>query len=118
MNLLPVSIAATAAMTTAFHTHCGSVNVVAWFRAHELRDTPRFTVLRCCHAGRMRAPITGPANQQKEHVSKVNKLVAMVEDLALCDQEALEELIRLAVNPPKSTEEPVLGAELIRVMLR
>ncbi|GLI59397.1 hypothetical protein VaNZ11_001278 [Volvox africanus] len=52
-----------------------------------------------------------------ENRCMVNRLVLMVGDLALCDQEALEELIRLAVTGTKPEESPMFGPELVRMML-
>ncbi|GIL77384.1 hypothetical protein Vretifemale_6845 [Volvox reticuliferus] len=52
-----------------------------------------------------------------ENRCMVNRLVLMVGELALCDQEALEELIRLAVTGTKPEESPMFGPELVRMVL-
>lgn len=47
----------------------------------------------------------------------INKLIEMVCDLALSDQEALSELMHLAVNGSKPGEAPMLDPQLVRVMV-
>ncbi|GLC56581.1 hypothetical protein PLESTB_001123300 [Pleodorina starrii] len=60
---------------------------------------------------------TGLASQE-QHRIMLSKLVRMVDKLSLCDLEALEELMRLAVTGQSPSESPMLGPEIVRLMLR
>ena len=61
--------------------------------------------------------LTATKSQKERHRALINKLVRMVDGIALSDQQALEELMRMAVTRRSQAAEPMLGPEVVRMML-
>ncbi|EFJ48856.1 hypothetical protein VOLCADRAFT_104588 [Volvox carteri f. nagariensis] len=88
-----------------------------WHLVFSTSEKVRETVLDAFCNFLLPASIAGASTQKQQNACIVLKLTQMVDNLALCDQEALEELMRLAITGIAPGQSPVFGPDIVRIML-